>query len=218
MITSNTGSAEKIIIYGAGGLGREILQIVRMTLCRDGAQVLGFVDDGVPPGTVRNDAVVLGGAGYLDTLREPFSVVFGFSSPGAKKDLYTRLKKNPLASFPNAVHPCASISEYTSLGEGVVVSTSCFVSVNATLGDCVFLNNGAMVGHDAAVGAFSSVMPAAAISGNVTIGECCLVGVHSAIRQGVSIGSNCTVAMGCIVLRDVPDGATVLGNPAQRVL
>lgn len=217
MREKRTAEGEKVVIYGAGGLGREVLQIVRATLCREGAQVLGFVDDGVSPGTALNDAVVLGGGACLDTLRGPFSLVFGFASPAAKKELYTRLKENPLISFPNVVHPSASISEYARAGEGVVAAASSIVSVDAALGDCVFLNNGAMIGHGAVVGDFTSVMPMSAISGNVTIGEGCMIGAHAAIMQGLSIGRGCTVGMGAVVLRSVPDGATVLGNPAKRV-
>ncbi|MDR1472495.1 MAG: hypothetical protein LBS75_08215, partial [Synergistaceae bacterium] len=94
-------SPGKIIIYGAGGLGREVLQIVKSTLCLDGSRVLGFVDDGVKPGTVRNGAVVLGDGGYFDMLSEPCSVVIGFAAPREKEGVYRRLKRNPLISFPN---------------------------------------------------------------------------------------------------------------------
>ncbi|MDR1580995.1 MAG: hypothetical protein LBS35_11610, partial [Synergistaceae bacterium] len=62
-----------VIVYGAGGLGREILQIVR---AMPDARALGYVDDGVPPGTERNGAPVLGGAEYLDSLGN-VSVVIG---------------------------------------------------------------------------------------------------------------------------------------------
>lgn len=208
---------EKIVIYGAGGLGREVLQLVRQTLCREGAQVLGFIDDFAAPGTVLNDAPVLGGDSLLGTMTEPFSLVFGFASPENKKEKFRRLKGNPLISFPRVIHPSASISEYAQLGEGTVIAASCIVSIDAALGDCVFLNNGALVGHDSAVGDFTSVMPLAAISGNVSIGEGCLIGAQSAIRQGLTIGRDCVVGMGSIVLRDVPDGSTVLGNPAKKI-
>jgi len=206
-----------IIIYGAGGLGREILQIVRLSLCADGAQVLGYVDDGVEPGTARSGAQILGGREYLDSMDKPYSLVFGMADPSVKRKLYGELSLNPLISFPNVIHPGASISEYASLGEGIVVTASCLVSVDVTIGNCVFLNYGTMIGHDAVIGDFSSIMPMAAISGNVTIGECCLIGVHCAIIQGIAIGLECTVGMGSIVIRDIPDGATVLGNPAIRI-
>lgn len=51
----------RIVVYGAGGLGREVLQMVRLMFAKSGAQVLGFLDDGVEPGTIRNEATVLSG-------------------------------------------------------------------------------------------------------------------------------------------------------------
>ena len=32
-----------------------------------------------------------------------------------------------------------------------------------------------------------------------------------------NIGKNCTVGAGCVVFKDIPDGTTVLGNPARKV-
>ncbi|MDR3281012.1 MAG: acetyltransferase [Synergistaceae bacterium] len=209
---------ENIIIYGAGGLGREILQMARITLGREGARILGYVDDGVEPGAVLNDYEVLGGMGYLEQFTEPVSVILGFSAQKAKEKIFSHLRKNPNISFPNIIHPNASVSEYASLGKGIVVASACIISLDAVIGDCVFLNCGAMVGHDTTIGACTSVMPLAAISGNVTIGERCLIGVQSAIRQGVNIGSDCTVGMGSIVFNDVANEATVLGNPARRIV
>lgn len=217
MTRDATGGIGKIIIYGAGGLGREVLQLVRLTLCREGAQVLGFVDDSASPGAVLNGAEVLGGSALLDTMAGPFSLVFGFASPEGKREKYLRLKRNPLISFPSVIHPSASISEYARTGEGTVVAASCLVSIDASLGDCVFLNNGALIGHDSAVGDFTSIMPLAAVSGNVSIGDGCLIGAQSAIKQGLKIGRGCVVGMGSVVLRDVPDGSTVLGNPAKII-
>jgi len=216
-MTNQTSRAEPVVVYGAGGLGREVLQLARAALCPRGARVLGFVDDEVKPGTVLNGAEVLGGGEFLDTLREPFSLVYGFASPAAKKMIHARLKLNPLISFPSVVHPSASVSEYARTGEGVVIAASCIVSIDAVLGDCVFLNNGALIGHDSVLGSFVSVMPLAAISGSVAIGECTLIGAQSALIQGINIGRNCVVGMGSVVLRDVPEGSTVLGNPAKRV-
>ncbi|MDR0764676.1 MAG: acetyltransferase [Synergistaceae bacterium] len=201
----------EVIVYGAGGLGREVSQIV---MAMPGARVLGYVDDGVPPGTERNGVRVLGGAEYLDSLNGDVSVVMGISDPDIKRNIFDKLSRDPRISFPSIVHPRAIVSEYASLGRGVVIVSGCIVSVDAALGFGVFMNMGSIVGHDSKIGDFCSLMPLAVISGNVKIGERCLIGAQSAILQGITVGDGCTVGMGAVVLRDVPDGATVMGNPA----
>lgn len=216
MTPQNSEFVGKIIVYGAGGLGREVLQLAR-TVVRDESRIAGYVDDGTESGEVRNDALVLGGGDYLDTLDKPFSLLLGISAPHIKRAIYERFSRNPLAHFPSVVHPNAVVSEYAVIGEGSVVTSSCIISIDARLGKCVFLNNGAIIGHDSTVGDFSSVMPLSAISGNVAVGEDCLIGAQSVIRQELSIGRGCTVGMGSVVLRSIPDGAIVIGNPARRM-
>jgi len=49
----------------------------------------------------------------------------------------------------------------------------------------------------------------------ITIGRNTWIGQDAVILA--NIGRNCTVGAGSVVYRDVPDGATVLGNPARKV-
>lgn len=46
------------------------------------------------------------------------------------------------------------------------------------------------------------------------IGAGTVIGARAIIMPGVTIGRNCHVMPGAVVLRDVPDGAMVGGNPA----
>ena len=47
------------------------------------------------------------------------------------------------------------------------------------------------------------------------IGEDCIIGPRAIVLPGVRVGRGCTVAAGALVTRDVPDGATVTGNPGR---
>lgn len=49
------------------------------------------------------------------------------------------------------------------------------------------------------------------------IGTGAAIGPRAIILPGTTIGSNSIVMPGALVNRDVPDGATVMGNPARLV-
>lgn len=46
------------------------------------------------------------------------------------------------------------------------------------------------------------------------IGTCTIIGARAIVMPGVSIGQGCRVMPGAVVLKNVPDGVTVGGNPA----
>ena len=209
---------QQLVIYGAGGLGREILALVQdMDRSKTTWDILGFVDDDATPHTEISGLPVLGNKDYLLQRKTPVSVVLGFASPAAKASLYNELKTNPEISFPTIIHPSSCVEPRVQIGEGVLITRFCFVSVDAALGRCVFINAGSQVGHDTTVGDFTSIMPSVNISGDVSIGERCLIGVQSAILQGLSIGSGTTIGMGSIVLQNVPENCTAMGYPARVV-
>ncbi|HZW78021.1 MAG TPA: acetyltransferase, partial [Flavobacteriaceae bacterium] len=39
----------------------------------------------------------------------------------------------------------------------------------------------------------------------------------ASIIPGVNIGKWCTIGAGAVILHDVPDGATVVGNPGRKL-
>ncbi len=50
----------------------------------------------------------------------------------------------------------------------------------------------------------------------VVIGSNVWIGGGAIILPGITIGDDAIIGSGSVVTRDVPDGATVVGNPARR--
>jgi sugar O-acyltransferase (sialic acid O-acetyltransferase NeuD family) len=203
-----------LAIYGAGGLGREILCLARL-LGR--WNILGFIDDGLPAGTRVAGLPVLGGED-LFSREKPLDVVIGFADPKNKAKTAERLKKIPGLNFPVLIAPDAYVEQDAALGQGCVVGHFCFVSTGARLGEFTFLNTAAQIGHDVQTGRCCSFMPMSEVSGHVTVGSQTLFGAQSFILQGLNIGSNAVIGAGSRVLRNVPDNVTVFGSPAQVIM
>lgn len=210
---------EKLLIYGASGLGREILDMINEINSDDVKyEICGFLDDGIRPGTIIDDLQVLGGWSFLESSPLSYSIVLAIADTKIKESLYKKIKKmGSQFSFPIIIHPSSFVSGRAKLEEGVVVSRFCWVSTNTKLGKCVFLNTRCDIAHDVCICDYCSLMPSVNVSGNVSVGQRTLIGVQSAILQGIKIGSDVTVGMGSKVMTDVPDNCTVMGYPAKII-
>lgn len=112
-------------------------------------------------------------------------------------------------------HKKSTISDTASFGHGTMVASGAIVNPLAKVGNGVICNTGSIIEHECQVGDFCHIAPGAVLAGNVQIGERAFVGANSVIKQGIRIGSNVTIGAGTVVLFDVPDGATIIGNPGR---
>jgi len=85
---------------------------------------------------------------------------------------------------------------------------------DTVIGDGTRIDNLVHIGHNAKIGKRCTIVAGAVIGGWVEIGDDTFVGMGALIRNRVKVGSGCTIGMGSVVVKDVPDGVTVKGNPA----
>jgi sugar O-acyltransferase (sialic acid O-acetyltransferase NeuD family) len=203
-----------ILIYGAGGLGREIVSLL---MALDEWQPMGFVDDSIPVNqVVTNGLKVLGGAVFLQTYPGPIDVVIAIGDPLTKASIVHNLREAPVR-YPIIIHPSAILQNRPAIhcGAGCVLAAGVILTTDIHLGDHVFLNLHVTVGHDTTLGTYSSVMPGVNIAGRVTLGEAVFVGAGANLRNNVRIGAESVVGMGAAVVHDVPERTTVVGVPAK---
>jgi sugar O-acyltransferase (sialic acid O-acetyltransferase NeuD family) len=205
--------SEKIAIYGAGGLGREVLSMIRQM---PHLIPVGFYDDGKEKGSTVDDLPVLGGLDALIDHHEKINVVIAIGNPMIKKQVAERLRQAAGVRFISVIHPQAFIQDLQRLkiGAGAILTAGVKLTTGISVGDHVLLNLNCTIGHDVNIGACSSIMPGANIAGAVTIGHSVLIGSGANILNGVKVGNNCRVGAGAVVTKDVSEGITVVGVPA----
>lgn len=204
----------RIVVVGAGGFGRETLDVV--AALGDAIRLVGVLDDA--PSEVNLRRLHDRGVTYLGTIDDwlargddaEYAVAVG--SPAMRRALVSRFAGRTPATL---VHPSAGIGVASVLGPGAIVCGGVQVSTNVRLGAHVHLNPNATIGHDAVVGDYVSVNPAATISGDCEIRADVLVGAGAVVLQGLTVGTDAVVGAAACVVRDVPAGTTVKGVPAR---
>ena len=207
--------ADDLVIVGAGGHGREMLDIVEaMNEAGTGQwNFLGFVDDG----EVREDRLARREAEVVEAEEldpEAVRYVIGIGDPGTRE---TVVEKMTLAGFVPAilVHPDASVGSDVRMAEGVVLAAGARVTTNVSLERHSQLNVGAVVSHDCEVGAFVTFSPGTLVNGECRVGDRAFFGTGAIVTPGLRVGADAKVGAGAVVLEDVPEGATVVGVPAH---
>ena len=104
------------------------------------------------------------------------------------------------------------------MGDGVMVAANATLNPLVELGTGVICNTSSSIDHECKIGDFTHIAPGAVLCGNVLVGKGTFVGANSVVRQGIKIGNNVTIGAGTVVVKDIPDGATVVGNPAKSLI
>lgn len=204
---------KRMIIVGAGGLGREVHNLASADRANGVDWFLaGFLDtranalDGVD-----TDMSILGDpTTYVPGRDDIFIVAVG--DPRLKRRLVAplRLKGGIFVSLRTSV----LMSDRVKYG-AAVFGDRARVSVDCSIGDYAFVGDEAVVGHDVKVGDYAHIGTRCFLAGKVRIEDDAVVHPMSSIAIGVRVGRGATVGLGSVVFHHVPDGATVVGNPAR---
>ena len=206
---------KKIIVIGAGGFGREVEmlidQINEFELQWD---FLGFIDDGVPEGSIIGASRVLGSLSKLIDF-DDVSVVISVANPKSKVDILNRIPKKH--HFATLIHPNVLIGKRVKIGLGSIICAGNIITTDIKIGDHVILNLGCTVGHDTEIGDLCSFMPSINISGEVVIEKGVYVGTGAKIINQLTIGSFTLVGAGAVVSKSLPPRCTAVGIPAKPI-
>lgn len=199
----------RLAILGAGGHGQVVADAA---LAGDWDEVVLFDDGGGPASG--HWAVAGTRTDLLNRLGDFQGVVVGVGANPARRSL-SGVLAGAGARLATVIHPRATVSPYAGIGAGSVVLAGAVVSIGARLGQAVIVNTGATVDHDCELADGVHVAPGAHLAGGITVGAESWIGVGAVVREYAAIGAGSTVGAGAVVVGPVPDGLTVVGNPAR---
>ena len=209
---------KRLVIVGAGGFGKEVVQYARYSFRSPEISIRGVLDDS-PEARARWSGNVPCLGSTLEYQLEPDDLfIIAIGEPRIRRVLAMRLQEKG-ANFAKIVHPRAYLAETAQVEEGAIVCPFAFVGPSAKVGPHAVLNTFASAGHDSEVEGYSVLSPYAVINGHAKLERGAFLATHATVVVGKRVGEWAKVSAGSIVHHDVPAFALAVGNPAKsRVL
>jgi len=214
----------KYAIYSCEAFAREILPSARKQVSGDGrvdGQIVFVDDDPNKIGTVVHECSVISFQDLKSDEHKGRLVNVAVADPWIRKDVVERCQ---IAGFDffSVVDDTSVRFDNVNIGKGAIFCAFTMTTGDAYIGSHFHCNIYSYVAHDCHIGDFVTFAPRISCNGRVHIDDYAYIGTGAVLKQGdhhkpLRIGRGAIVGMGAVVLKDVPDGAVVAGNPAKVI-
>lgn len=210
---------KKLIIIGAGGLGKEIAWTVRkMNAAGTPLEVYGYCDDratigasvlGYPVlGTIEQAAAALAGSG--------FHYICGVGRNKVRPALIERAEKAGWTPA-SVIHPSALLGDEIEIGAGTYIAAGAYIGPSARISPHALVNVLTSIGHDVVLEEHTQICPGAKLSGGAVIGRGTFIGSNAVVAPGKVVGEWSTVSATAFVATDLP-ARTLVTSPVSQHL
>ncbi|MEI6755317.1 MAG: acetyltransferase [Paludibacter sp.] len=203
---------KSLAILGAGGHGK----VIADTALLSGWDNVVFFDDAWPnfrflgPWEVRGHTCKI-----LEHSEEFDGVIVAIGNNLIRLQKQIQLQQVKI-NIVKIIHPSATVSTFSEIGEGSVVFAGVVVNAFAKIAKGCIINTSATIDHDCVLAEGVHVSPGAHLGGNVRVGKLSWIGIGASVIQGIHIGDNVIVGAGAAVIDDILSNITVAGVPAYQ--
>jgi len=210
-------ASSDVILWGGTGQAK----VMRPVIERCGAKVVAVFDDtpDLPPPFP--DIELYGGweqfprwVANQDREKIGFCIAIGNPHGRVRLEFHDRLVAEGLQPI-SVVHPTAWIAPNATVGAGAQIHAGVVIEAEAKIGRQCIINTRASVDHECVLEDGVEIAPGGTLCGLVHAEINAWICAGATVLPRIHIGADAIVGAGGVVIRDVPDGAVVLGVPAK---
>ncbi len=202
----------KLIILGAGGHGRVVADIALKS--RRWKQIAFLDDDSSLQSFLGIN--VIGAMNSMEQYLENCEVFVAVGNNKIRQKVFIDLEEMG-AKIPTIIHPDSSIGSNVTIGKGTVIMPGVVINCNSTIGKGCIINTCASVDHDNIICDYVHLSPGVHTAGTVQVGKGTWIGICASIRNDIQIVDNCIIGAGTVVVKDIMESGTYVGNPVKRL-
>lgn len=122
-------------------------------------------------------------------------------------------------NVPSLVHPTATVSKRSQIGNGVLVMPQSIVQADVTIGNNTIITLNSVVSHSTTIGNNCFISGNNLIGAYVNVEDNCWIGQACLIVSGTvnTVGHHSVLGAGSVLRNDMRPGCLYLGNPARLV-
>ena len=204
---------KEVYIINAGGFGRTVASLAQSDAAYDVEwTVKGMLDDRDLPVRAGDPWPVVGSP--MTHRYQPGQIIVCALGDPLLREQYSRPLDEQGADFMNLT-PELHRAQGVTIAGGGIFERNTVIGADSHLGRFVLMHAFSVIGHDVLVGDFTTIGNFVFIGGGVQIGSHVTIFPHASILPGLKIGRGARIGAGSVVIRDVPAGMTVIGNPAR---
>ena len=195
------------------------MTILNLTQAGQPYSFAGYLNDRLPVGTSIYCGNVLCSFDDWTSLDDDLLFVAPLHQAGRMQQNCARIigLSVPNSRWVTIVDPQSTVAENSSIGRGTVILRGASVSTHSVVGAHCSIRFGARVGNDVIVGDFVFLGVNSIVCTNSQIESGAHIAPGAAIGNDVRVGRFAVVGLGAVVIKDVPDYAVVVGNPARML-
>ena len=206
---------ESCVIVGAGTYGQIYAEYLKETY-----NIIGFIDDNPNiHGQVVNGLPVIGDMScLLNKISKEINVFIPIGNNKVRSSLLDLVSSKGFKT-PNYIHPTVNIESSVKISQqAVYILQGTIIMPLVKIDSGVMISSGSIISHHTVIEKGVFISFGVNVGASICLCENAYLGIGSLVMTGVNkVGRNSLIGAGAVIIRDVPDGATVVGNPGRII-